>query len=104
MRLRYAALVALAGLALSGLGACAAKDSSSPVTAPAPSIGSPAPSPVPPSGTSPSGKPSLGSTDPKPSGQVVAIRGTIRDGVEPGCVLLATDSQTYLLIGGDRAA
>ncbi|GAA2352296.1 hypothetical protein GCM10010170_042930 [Dactylosporangium salmoneum] len=35
---------------------------------------------------------------------MISVRGTLKDGVEPGCVLLATDAKTYLLIGGDRAA
>ncbi|WP_432979075.1 hypothetical protein [Dactylosporangium sp. CA-233914] len=35
---------------------------------------------------------------------MTTLRGTIKDGVEPGCVLLATGTKTYLLVGGDRAA
>jgi len=33
----------------------------------------------------------------------VTLRGSVREGVETGCVLLVTDDgQTYLLLGGDR--
>ena len=100
MRLRFVALVMLAGLGLGGLSACGEKDASEPVTAPAPSIGSPAVV----SPTLPSKEGSMRPGDRPPSGSLMSIRGTIRDGVEAGCVLLATDTKTYLLIGGDRSA
>jgi hypothetical protein len=90
MRLRIVTLTVIAGLGLGALGGCGTKDSSSPVTAPPPSI---APTTAP-------AAPSFGLA---PSGAETAIRGTIREGVEPGCVLLATDAKTYLLIGGDKA-
>ena len=93
MRLRIVALTVIAGLGLGALGGCGSKDSAEPVTAPPPSI-------VPTTGA-PSGGSSLRAD---PSGSGVAIHGTVREGVEPGCVLLATDSKTYLLIGGDKSA
>ncbi|MEV6930307.1 hypothetical protein AB0M46_38300 [Dactylosporangium sp. NPDC051485] len=87
MRLRIATLVVLAAL-----GGCASQDASSPALAP--------PSVAPSSPGASSAAPLAG----PPSGSVMSVRGTLKDGVEPGCVLLATDAKTYLLIGGDRAA
>ena len=39
-----------------------------------------------------------------PSASLTSIRGTIADGVEPGCVLLSAGDKTYLLLGGDKTA
>lgn len=102
MRLRYAPLIAIAGLALGGLAGCGSP--SSPVATP-PSVGSPAgPSVGSAGGAAPSGAQSPGASEPEPSGSVTAISGTVQAGVEPGCVLLNTGAKTYLLIGGDRTA
>jgi Protein of unknown function (DUF5818) len=39
----------------------------------------------------------------KPAGEVT-VAGTVREGVEPGCLLLDADGGTrYLLVGGERA-
>ncbi|WP_433080126.1 hypothetical protein ACQP1P_42145 [Dactylosporangium sp. CA-052675] len=90
--MRFVALIVAGGLALGGLAGCGS--TSEPVTAPPPSIVPPAPS-----SDVPSARPSLtlGSAQP-----LVSVRGTVKDGVEPGCVLLTTDKETYLLLGGDR--
>ncbi|MFG2040733.1 hypothetical protein [Dactylosporangium sp. NPDC048998] len=93
MRLRFVALIVLAGIGLGGLAGCGSAGSSEPAAAPPPSV-------IPPSSAGASVKPD----DSAPSGSAVTLRGTIKNGVEPGCVLLATDSKTYLLVGGDRAA
>jgi hypothetical protein len=52
-------------------------------------------------GTSPSQPPT---TEPGSGGKrEVTATGTVRAGVEPGCMLLKTDQgQVYLLVGGDR--
>jgi hypothetical protein len=52
-------------------------------------------------GTSPSQPPT---TEPGSGGKrEVTATGTLRAGVEPGCMLLKTDQgQVYLLVGGDR--
>ncbi|MEU7872682.1 hypothetical protein [Dactylosporangium sp. NPDC049140] len=92
--MRFVTLIVGAGLAVAGLAGCAS--TAEPVTAPPPSIVPPAPSAV-----VPSAHPSLtlGSSQP-----LISVRGTVKDGIEPGCMLLTTDKQTYLLVGGDRAA
>jgi hypothetical protein len=98
--LRFAALIVFAAV----VGGCGNSGSSEPVTAPPPSIG---PSEAGPTGSaagSASPTPSMRLADPQPSGPIVVLHGTVADGVEPGCVLLNTDSKAYLLIGGDRAA
>jgi hypothetical protein len=93
--MRLVALIVGGGLALAGLAACG--ETSEPVTAPPPSV-----VPTTASAPSPSLSPSLSLGSEQP---LVSVRGTVKDGVEPGCVLLsATDSKTYLLLGGDRAA
>jgi len=92
MRLRLFGLVVLAAVAMGG---CASPDATDSAGAP-PSIASPSPS------ASPSTAP------PVPSSSVpvatVTITGEVKDGVEPGCVLLNTGTVSYLLIGGDRSA
>jgi len=93
--MRFLALIVAAGLAGAGLAGCAS--TAEPVTAPPPSI---APSAAPPS-AAPSAPPSLSLGSARP---LISVRGTVKDGVEPGCVLLTSDTQTYLLVGGDRAA
>jgi hypothetical protein len=97
MRLR--GTVALVVFAAVALGGCGSAGSSEPVTAPPPSIGSTADASA---GSSAAATPSMRPAD--PSGVVMVIHGTVTDGVEPGCVLLTTDSKAYLLIGGDRTA
>ncbi|WP_432831089.1 hypothetical protein [Dactylosporangium sp. CA-092794] len=96
MRLRFVVLVGFAGLLLV---ACASPDSSEPVSAPPPSIATPPGSGGP--SLPASGGPSLRPGD--SSVVEVSVTGTVQDGVEPGCVLLATDSKTYLLVGPKRA-
>ncbi|MER7008265.1 hypothetical protein ABT297_35180 [Dactylosporangium sp. NPDC000555] len=98
MSFRFVTLIVLAGIGLGGLAGCGSSGSSEPVSAPPPSVAPPS------SGPPPSAGASIRPADPVPSGSAMALRGTIKDGVEAGCVLLATDSKTYLLVGGDRAA
>lgn len=43
------------------------------------------------------------STTPAPSRPVTVLRGTVRAGVEAGCLVLATDRGRFLLLGGDEA-
>jgi hypothetical protein len=51
--------------------------------------------------TLPGGAPATEPT--RPAGQA-AVTGTVREGVEPGCLLLdAEDGRRYLLVGGERA-
>jgi hypothetical protein len=93
--MRFVALIVGGGLALAGLAGCGS--ASEPVTGPPPVIASSAAPSDPPSRPAPSL--TAGSMQP-----VISVRGTVKDGVEPGCVLLSTGTQTYLLLGGDRAA
>jgi hypothetical protein len=37
-----------------------------------------------------------------PAGGQLTVTGTVRDGVEPGCLLLDAEQGRYLLIGGER--
>jgi hypothetical protein len=95
-------LRSLAGLllAVAMLAACADQDAgdgggasggSDPTTAPETLPPAPTTSTRPPTTAPASGKSQLTAT------------GTLRDGVEPGCVLLEADQGTvYLLVGGDR--
>jgi hypothetical protein len=93
--MRFVALVVVgSGLALGGLAGCGS--ASSPVTGPPPVIASSGAAPAPSASRS---SPGAGSAQAD-----VSVRGTVKDGVEPGCVLLATDQQTYLLVGGDKTA
>jgi hypothetical protein len=92
----------LAGLLLAGvlLGACAGQEpgeagagagggAGSPTTTLATATTAPAP-------------PTTGK--PVPGGGQLAVTGTVREGVEPGCLLLEADrGGSYLLVGGDRA-
>ncbi|GAA2625479.1 hypothetical protein GCM10010399_66140 [Dactylosporangium fulvum] len=104
MRLRHFGLVALAALALAG---CGAADGSDPVGAPPSTAAAPSsPSPSAPSvaPTSPESAPPPGSAAPsRPTAGAITVTGQVRDGVEPGCVLLAVGDKSYLLLGGDRA-
>jgi hypothetical protein len=95
--MRFVALIVGAGLAVAGLAGCGS--TAEPVTGPLPSI---APS-VPPS-AGPSIPPSVSPSGLLASGVLVTLHGTVKDGVEPGCTLLTTASDTYLLLGGDKAA
>ncbi|GAA3300888.1 hypothetical protein Dvina_47630 [Dactylosporangium vinaceum] len=95
--MRLVALIVGGGLVVGGLAGCGS--TAEPVTGPPPvvaSSGAPSPSVV-----VPTVRPSLGAGSVQPE---LAVRGTVKEGVEPGCVLLATDSQTYLLVGGDKTA
>jgi hypothetical protein len=61
-------------------------------------------------GTGPTGAPETVPTTPtstsapgSPGKSQITATGTLRDGVEPGCVLLQSEQGTvYLLVGGDR--
>ena len=53
--------------------------------------------------TVPTTRPGQATGPARPSGKVT-VTGTVRAGVEPGCLLLdAEGGQRYLLVGGDRA-
>ena len=85
----------LAGLWLAGLllAACAGpdRDDSGPAQGGATTVPT----------TLPGGAPATEPT--RPAGQS-AVTGTVREGVEPGCLLLdAEDGRRYLLVGGERA-
>ncbi|GAA0734080.1 hypothetical protein Drose_32075 [Dactylosporangium roseum] len=98
MRLRHFGLVALAALALAG---CGSADGSDPVGAP-PSTAAAPPSPSP-STSSESASPTGSAVPSRPAAGAITVTGQVRDGVEPGCVLLAVGDKSYLLLGGDRA-
>jgi D-serine deaminase-like pyridoxal phosphate-dependent protein len=93
MRLRFAGLVVLAAVALGG---CASADSSNSAGEP-PSVAATSASAADPTSAAPVSSGSV-------SAATMTITGEVKDGVEPGCVLLNTGQQTYLLIGGDRTA
>ncbi|MGC9670511.1 hypothetical protein ACNTMW_28700 [Planosporangium sp. 12N6] len=62
-----------------------------------------APGSVPPTATpstGPSGAPSAGAGP--SAGAELTLSGQVEAGVEPGCLLLRSGGQSYLLIGGDR--
>jgi Protein of unknown function (DUF5818) len=83
----------LAGLLLAGLllAACADPDRGQ---------GGPAPGGA---TTAPTASPGRTTGPTRPSGQVT-LTGTVRAGVEPGCLLLEAESGgPYLLVGGERA-
>jgi hypothetical protein len=102
MRLRFFGLVVLAAAAMGG---CASPDSTDSAGAPPSVAVSSAGSSA--SSSSPAGS-SASSGAPVPSASIagvpMTITGEIKDGVEPGCVLLNTSDKSYLLIGGDRSA
>src|SRR5258705_7985836 len=106
MRLRFVGLVVLTAVALAG---CASPDATGSAGAPsASSSSSPAPAPSSSSSPASAGSSLTPSGGPVPSTSVtlatMTITGEVKDGVEPGCVLLTTPNKTYLLIGGDRSA
>jgi Protein of unknown function (DUF5818) len=88
-------LAALAGLLLAGLlaAACAEPDRDDGGSARDGATTVP---------TTPPGNPTV--TKPaKPAGEAT-VTGTVREGVEPGCLLLEADGGTsYLLVGGERS-
>jgi Protein of unknown function (DUF5818) len=87
------AVALLAACADSGAGDGEAAGGTTPTTAPQTQPTAPTTSPRPPSTTAPG----------SPGKSEITATGTLRDGVEPGCVLLQTDQGTrYLLVGGDR--
>jgi hypothetical protein len=56
--------------------------------------------PSPPTVTPPGSKPAV---PPPPGGEAPkTIRGTVTEGVEAGCLLLTANTESYVLIGGDR--
>jgi hypothetical protein len=87
------AVALLAACADSGAGDGEAAGGTTPTTAPQTQPTAPTTSPRPPSTTA-SGSP--GKSE-------ITATGTLRDGVEPGCVLLQSEQgSVYLLVGGDR--
>jgi hypothetical protein len=96
------AMVIPAGCASGGPGGSpAARDSGE-----TPTAAGAAPAPT----TAPAGEPTQDEenpadmTDPTLPGTPKTLRGTVQDGVEANCMLLAADDgKTYLLVGGDRA-
>jgi hypothetical protein len=88
-------LPALAGLLLAGLLAAACAEPDRNDSGPGQGGATTVPTTLP--GNPPVTKPT------KPPGQVT-VTGLVRQGVEPGCLLLdATDGKRYLLIGGEQA-
>jgi hypothetical protein len=94
-------LRSLAGLllAVAILAACADQDAGDGGAASGGSDPTTAPETLPTAPTTPTS-----TTGPaRPGESEVTATGTLRDGVEPGCVLLEADQGTvYLLVGGDR--
>jgi hypothetical protein len=90
--MKHSNLRALAGLLLAGglLAACADPDANDSGAASATT----APTTVP-------GNPPVTRPTP-PAGGQLTVTGTVREGVEPGCLLLDAEQGRYLLIGGDR--
>jgi hypothetical protein len=87
------AVALLAACADSGAGDGEAAGGTTPTTAPQTQPTAPTTSPRPPSTTA-SGSPGRSE---------ITATGTLRDGVEPGCVLLQSEQgSVYLLVGGDR--
>jgi hypothetical protein len=87
------AVALLAACADSGAGDGEAAGGTTPTTAPQTQPTAPTTSPRPPSTTA-SGAPGRSE---------ITATGTLRDGVEPGCVLLQSEQgSVYLLVGGDR--
>lgn len=105
---RVAVLTLLACLTLAGCAAGGTPSSEVSVGSTAP--GSSAAGSTPTGSTPPSSTPAptLGPTgkapSPDPFPGAVTVRGTVREGVEMGCMILAADDgKSYLLLGGDRA-
>jgi len=91
----------LAGLLLAGLllAACADQGAGDGGAAPGGSDPTTAPEALPTAPTTPTSTTAPGS----PGKSEFTATGTLRDGVEPGCVLLQAEQGTvYLLVGGDR--
>jgi Protein of unknown function (DUF5818) len=88
-------LAVLAGLLLAGLLAAACADPDRDDSGPGQGGATTVPTTLP--GNPPVTKPT------KPAGEVT-VTGTVREGVEPGCLLLDAEGGTrYLLVGGERA-
>ncbi|WP_434446771.1 copper chaperone PCu(A)C [Lentzea sp. E54] len=47
--------------------------------------------------------PAAGATSSPPSPEAVTLRGTVRSGVEAGCLVMESDGRQYLLLGGNSA-
>jgi hypothetical protein len=95
-------LRSLAGLllAVAILAACADQDAGDGGAASGSSDPTTAPETLPTAPTTPTQPPT---TAPGSGKSQLTATGTLRDGVEPGCVLLEADQGTvYLLVGGDR--
>jgi hypothetical protein len=90
--MKHSILRTLAGLLLAGalLPACAGPDVNDSGSA----SGTTAPTTVP-------GNPPVTRPTPPPGGQLT-VTGTVREGVEPGCLLLDADQGRFLLVGGER--
>jgi hypothetical protein len=90
------AVALLAACADSGAGDGEAAGGSTPTTAPQ------TPTTAPTAPTTPPGPPSTTAPG-SPGKSEITATGTLRDGVEPGCVLLQSEQgSVYLLVGGDR--
>jgi Protein of unknown function (DUF5818) len=95
-------LRSLAGLllAVALLAACADRDAGNGGAASGGSAPTTAPETLP---TAPTTSASSPTTAPGSGKHQLTATGTLRDGVEPGCLLLQADQGTvYLLVGGDR--
>ncbi|MGH3659063.1 MAG: hypothetical protein ACRDUA_20620 [Micromonosporaceae bacterium] len=86
-------------LALGGLASCGSEQG--PDNA-APSSPAASPSETPSGSPSPDGSSEPGGSKTPGKGDTVELRGTVKSGVEAGCLLLTVDGKTYNLIGGDR--
>jgi hypothetical protein len=98
MRTRGILMIIAALLALT-VGACAGEASNSGAGGPGsadPSASVTPSTPTTPAPTTP--EPPPGTPDPTPSGSEITVKGKIVPGVEPGCKVLQTGSQGYLLI------
>jgi Protein of unknown function (DUF5818) len=93
------AVALLAACADSGAGDGEAAGGAAPTTAPETTPTAPTTTPATTRAPAPTPTTAPGS----PGRSEITATGTLRDGVEPGCVLLQTDQGTrYLLVGGDR--
>jgi hypothetical protein len=105
---RALALVAAAVLSGPVLIACGGSGADGPASAGGDAVATPSSAPAVPRATR-TDPPPPAEADVPPSGdegaraRFVTLRGTLRAGVEKGCLLLATKDGIYLLVGGPRA-
>jgi hypothetical protein len=94
-----AAMVALAAGCAQGSGAGAGGQAGGPAAASTTGPAAPPATTSPPTSTAPKGTPPATTSA---GGSNVIVRGTVRQGVEPGCLLLdAQDKRAYLLMDAD---